>query len=152
MTQNDTPTIPDMAAPTSQRDVLEVIDTLADAMSGLWPNIPADKMRSFGSALSNVFELFTRIGASNVLPFAAQTEINRQDIETIRGQIADQRTVTGDLMNSRDEIETRLDAGTTRLTADEARIATLEARIDQLEQRVDRLATHRVVREGDRGE
>ncbi len=138
--------------PSHQHDVIEVIDTLATAMSGLWPTIPPERMRTFGLAISNVFELFTRIGAANVLPFAAQTELNRQDIETLREQMADQRTVAGDLLNSRDAIEARLDAGTTRLTADEARIATLEVRVDQLGQRLDRLALRTTAREGDRGE
>lgn len=138
--------------PPHQHDVIEVIDTLATAMSGLWPTIPPERMRTFGLAISNVFELFTRIGAANVLPFAAQTEVNRQDIETLREQMADQRTVAGDLLSSRDEMETRLDAGSTRLTNDEARIATLESRVDQLEQRVDRLVASKVLREGDRGE
>lgn len=131
--------------PTHQHDVIEVIDTLATAMSGLWPTIPPERMRTFGLAISNVFELFTRIGAANVLPFAAQTEVNRQDIETLREQMADQRTVAGDLLGSRTAIESQL-------TSDEARIATLETRIDQLEQRVDRLVAGKVLREGDRGE
>lgn len=142
MTQSEsTPT----ETPTMQHDVIEVIDTLADAMSGLWPTIPADKMRTFGLAISNVFELFTRIGASNILPFAAQVEVNRHDIETLREQMADQRTVVGDLLGSRTAIESQL-------TSDEARIAKLESRVDQLEQRVDRLVASRALREGDRGE
>lgn len=131
--------------PTHQHDVIEVIDTLATAMSGLWPTIPPERMRTFGLAISNVFELFTRIGAANVLPFAAQTEVNRQDIETLREHMADQRTVVGDLLGSRTAIESQLNS-------DEARIATLEVRVDQLERRVDRLVADKVLREGDRGE
>lgn len=109
-----------------------MIDSLSVAMSVLWPEIPPDHMRAFGNALSNVFGMFTQITATNVLTFAAQTEVNRLDIEAIRGKLNDQRTLAGDLLSSRDDIEVRLDKSEARLTA-------LEARLDRVGRRVDLL-------------
>jgi hypothetical protein len=105
---------------TAQGDVISVIDGLSAALGDLLPDIPAPKMRAFGQALSDVFGLFTRIGASNVLVFAAQTELNRQDIESLREHMADQRTVVGDLLQGRDETESKLDELDRRISAIEA--------------------------------
>lgn len=122
---------------THQQEVTAVIDELASSMHELFPHVEQAKVARFGSALANMFDQIWQTQVRNMLPFVAQGETNRTDIERLQGQVSDMRTVQGDLMQSRDEFEQRLEEDEARLSQDEARLSHVEQRLASLEQRLD---------------
>lgn len=107
-----------MSAPTTADEVQEVVGHLVDAIHTFVPGSSRAQLAPLGEALAAMFTLFTRISAENVAPYTSQQVINMADIQRMRGQISDLRTVQGDLMSGRAEIE--------------ARIAALEAQVKTL--------------------
>ena len=91
-------------------DVHAVASRLVDAIHGFVPGTPRAQLAPLGDALADMFGLFTQIGAENVAPFASQQVLNMQEIERIKGRLSDLRTVQGDLMTSRNEMEARIAA------------------------------------------
>jgi hypothetical protein len=122
---------------THQQEVTAVIDELALSMHELFPHVAPASVARFGSALANMFDQIWQTQVRNMLPFVAQGETNRTDIERLQGQVSDLRTVQGDLMQSREEFEQRLEQDEARLRLDEDRLSHVEQRLAALELRMD---------------
>ena len=125
---------------THQQEVTAVIDELALSMHELFPHVAPASVARFGSALANMFDQIWQTQVRNMLPFVAQGETNRTDIERLQGQVSDLRTVQGDLMQSRGEFEQRLSLDEDRLSNVEQRLAALEQRLDEDEARIAEIA------------
>lgn len=125
---------------THQQEVTAVIDELALSMHELFPHVAPASVARFGSALANMFDQIWQTQVRNMLPFVAQGETNRTDIERLQGQVSDLRTVQGDLMQSRTELEQRLEQDEDRQSNVEQRLAALELRLDEDEARIAEIA------------
>lgn len=125
---------------THQQEVTAVIDELALSMHELFPHVAPASVARFGSALANMFDQIWQTQVRNMLPFVAQGETNRTDIERLQGQVSDLRTVQGDLMQSREEFEQRLEQDEARLSNVDQRLAALELRLDEDEARIAEIA------------
>lgn len=111
-----------------QKDTEAVIDELTGAMAELWPDVAPQKLNRFGAAVASMFEQVWQAQVRNMLPFAAQGERTRAEVQALRGQVVDQRTVVGDLLMGRVEIEQRLTTLEAQTQRHEQRLRTVEAR------------------------